>query len=104
MSFKIEDVGRECPFCHEAKLIQYRSGKVGCGAYCWKNKADDTGSYPPPKSGFNKAVNTGNEIILETIQEGFNGINNRLDLMGKYFANKEKEEKEGTIQIDDGEF
>ena len=38
MAFKLDDIGKVCPFCNEAKLVQYRSGKIGCGAYCWNKE------------------------------------------------------------------
>jgi hypothetical protein len=102
MSFQLSEVGKECPFCHAAKLVQYKSGKIGCGALCWKNKPDDYGSYN--STGVqNPKISTRDEILLETMQEGFKGLNERLDSMGKFFAKKEKAEREEMIEIDDGE-
>ncbi len=67
MAYTTQDIGKECPYCQAGKITQYRSGKLGCDKYCWKNKEPNTLSTPyMPKvnrqDAIDKSVKEGREL------------------------------------------
>ena len=79
MAFISSDIGKTCPFCNQAKLVQYKSGKIGCGAYCWKTKTTQSKSDLIEKRTEEKNVRIDKAIENKNKQIAyFNSVNSAI--------------------------
>lgn len=35
--FTEKDIGTLCPFCGKGRIIRYKTGRIGCSEFCWKD-------------------------------------------------------------------
>jgi hypothetical protein len=75
MAFTQTDIGKICPFCNVGKLIQYKTGKVGCDKFCWKNKpqGQPTQSKSDVQVRIDKSIENKNKQIAY-----FNSVNSAI--------------------------
>ncbi|MEK6880430.1 MAG: hypothetical protein AABY22_12510 [Nanoarchaeota archaeon] len=52
MPYNQRDLGAKCPYCPTGKIIQFRSGKFGCGEKCWLKKDSPPQPQNSPQSDF----------------------------------------------------
>jgi len=64
MPYTIDDAGKTCPYCKEGIIVRYRSGKLGCNKFCWKNKPQ----VSERPRGFQKAIPSTSDEILKGLR------------------------------------
>lgn len=95
MPFKEDQIGNQCPYCSDGTLIRYKSGKIGCDKYCWKNqpqalKKVEKQEYKPfSPSPSQTQTQQGQIVFIEKFDEilgGLDEFNERLDRIEAYLA------------------
>ena len=78
-----------CPACDTPMVLRDKNGEKFWGCIHYKECGGKTIPFreAPKSGGFPKVVN-GNEILMDEIQDFRKEINERLDAMGKFLAEK----------------